>query len=434
MSDTLNECQQRAFDEILAANQPGCFHLLTGHAGAGKTFLVQHLARVLTERKVGIVLTAPTHKAVAVLARKLQSSGVHIPCATIHSLLSLAPKPRGDRLVFERKKHAQPVMADVVVIDECSMISLEMMRHIRRHLPVSFVLFVGDPAQLPPVGEEASQTFGTKSHSHLETIVRQGAGNPILDAADIIRSSQGGALDWSWCKPARAVPLGVYVPSVPDEWMKDAFTSKEFAADADTFRYLCWTNERVASVNAKVRRWIYGGKTPTPFMPGERALVRGPVLDEDGKTPLLMTNEEATVVSIREDNFIYPIRHIENADGWNATVPSWSIEMTKDDGQQVEIHIPRDERTYNKVLARIAEEAADNRQRWGDHHGFKQRMAKLQAVYALTVHTSQGSTIKHCFMDVADIRRRAASNPLECQQLCYVAATRPTHTLTLIGV
>ncbi len=431
---TLNECQQRALDEIQAARKTEDCHLLTGFAGSGKTFLIQHLARVLRDQKVEIVLTAPTHKAVAVLARKLQSSGIPIPCLTIHSLLQLSPKPNGDRLVFERKKHAQPVTADVVVIDECSMIGLEMMRHIRRHLPVSFVLFVGDPAQLPPVGEEASQTFGTKSRSHLETIVRQGAGNPILDAADAIRTSQGGLMDWSWCKPAQAAPLGVYVPQNPDAWMQKAFTSPEFAADADTFRYLCWTNDRVASVNAKVRRWIYGAKTPTPFMPGERTLARGPVLDEDGKTPILMTNEEATVVSIRESELVYPIRHLEAADGWNARVPSWEIQLRKDDQSTVEIHAPRDERLYNKVLARIADEAADNRSRWQDHHGFKSRMAKLQSVYALTVHTSQGSTFRHTFLDVADIRKRADANPLECQQLCYVAATRPTHTLSLIGV
>lgn len=53
--------------------------------------------------------------------------------------------------------------------------------------------------------------------------------------------------------------------------------------------------------------------------------------------------------------------------------------------------------------------------------------------HLLTGH-GQGSTIKHAFMDVADIRRRADSNVLECQQLCYVAATRATHTLNLIGV
>lgn len=429
----LNPDQEKALAEILAAREPGGFHVLTGYAGSGKTTTMQALARRVKALGLEIVLTAPTHKAVAVLARKCQQAGISVDCRTIHSLLSLKPKPHGDRLVFERKQRADPVTADVVVIDECSMVSLEMLRHIRRHLPVSFVLFVGDPAQLPPVGEEASQTFGTKSKSHLDTIVRQSSDNPLLDAADIIRSSQGGPMDWSWLKSAKAAPLGVFIPTCADGWMEKAFTSPGFAADPDAFRYLCWTNDQVARVNRRVRQWVYGCLTPTPFMPGERALVRSPVMDRDGQTPLLSTNEEATVLAIEAATFTHRIKETGLLSPWSATVPSWRVEMQRDDGEKIEIHIPRDDGAYKRVLARIADEAAEDRSRWGDHHGFKQRMGSLQPIYACTVHTSQGSTFRNVFVDVSDIRRRASDNVLEAQQLFYVAATRPTHALVLVN-
>ncbi len=42
------------------------------------------------------------------------------------------------------------------------------------------------------------------------------------------------------------------------------------------------------------------------------------------------------------------------------------------------------------------------------------------------MHTAQGETHRHTFLDVGDIRQRARENPLETQQLCYVGATRPT--------
>jgi hypothetical protein len=45
------------------------------------------------------------------------------------------------------------------------------------------LLFSGDPAQLPPVGETVSESFGTKSRSHLDESVRQAADNPIIAAA-----------------------------------------------------------------------------------------------------------------------------------------------------------------------------------------------------------------------------------------------------------
>ena len=422
--------QKTALSEIMAARAPGEFHCLTGYAGTGKTTLVQSFAKLMRGSGVGIVLTAPTHKAVAVLARKLQEPSIE--CVTIHSLLQLAPKPHGDRMVFERKKRASPVLADVVVVDECSMISLDMMRHIKRHLPVSFVLFVGDPAQLPPVGEDASPTFSTRRRSHLGTIVRQAAENPILQAATTIRTSQGSDIDWSWCRSAKAAPFGVFVPRCPDDWMRKGFTSPEFAADPDAFRYLCWTNEKVAHVNQKVRQWIYGGDTPTPFMPGERALSRSPVFADDGKTLLVATNEEASVEDINAATFTHYLPDRECVTGWSVEIPSWRVTLLRDDGEKVVIDIPRDDRSYRQVLARIADEAAEHRGRWNDYHILKQQIGSLQNIYALTIHTSQGSTFKNVFVDIADIRRRS-SNPLEMQQLLYVAVTRPTHALVLVG-
>jgi hypothetical protein len=47
---------------------------------------------------------------------------------------------------FERDRDAEPVLSDVVVIDECSMVFAELYRHIERHLLQVFVLFVVDPA------------------------------------------------------------------------------------------------------------------------------------------------------------------------------------------------------------------------------------------------------------------------------------------------
>jgi exodeoxyribonuclease-5 len=432
---TLNEGQQRALEEILRALRPSTFHCLTGYAGSGKTTLMEVLAKEVLALHKTIIMTAPTHKAVSVLSRKLQDADIcGVPCVTIHSLLSLSPKkPRGDRLIFERKKRADPVMQDVVVIDECSMVSEDLLVHIRRHLQESFVLFVGDPAQLPPVNEEASQTFSVRSRSHLDTIVRQGAGNPILDAAHAIRESQGKEMDWSWCVQAKANPFGVFLPgSAGDTWLHKGFTSSEFSADPDTFRYLCWTNARVDQVNRKVRHWIYGDNIPTPFMPGERALIRSPIVQK--KTILFNTNEEATVLSMEPDTFLHHFEAFGDLSRWIATVPSWSVKLRKDDGTVHEVHMIRDDGAYNQIIARIADEATDCRDRWADHHSFKSALARLQSVYAMTTHTSQGSTFKNCFVDIGDIRRRAASNLLETQQLLYVAVTRPTHALILLGV
>jgi exodeoxyribonuclease-5 len=147
MTLQLTPDQDRALAEILAAREPGSRYLLTGYAGSGKTTLMQEVARALLKKRLSVVMTAPTHKAVSVLSAKLRQAGIGgVECRTIHSLLSLKPRAHGDRQLFERNKRADPVMEDVVVIDECSMVSAELMVHIKRHLPMSFVLFVGEAA------------------------------------------------------------------------------------------------------------------------------------------------------------------------------------------------------------------------------------------------------------------------------------------------
>lgn len=329
----LTSDQAEALHQIEAAYEPGGFYLLTGHAGSGKTYLMQRLTKNMLAKRRRIVLSAPTHKAVAVLARKLVEADIKdVPCRTIHSVLSLTPKPRTDRLVFERERDAEAVTADVVVVDECSMVSEDLHRHIKRHLPNAFVLFVGDPAQLPPVGEVESQTFATKNRAHLTTIVRQAAGNPILAAANIIRASQGGSADMSWCTPsALENKYGIFLPSdAAHRWMKKAFTSPEFDTDPDTFRYLAWTNLRVRQVNEMIRAWRYGANIPTPFMPGESALFRAPVII-DGAI-IFANNQEARVVAIERSTFIHKIEEADGVPKWTASIPSWRITLRDDEG------------------------------------------------------------------------------------------------------
>ena len=436
----LNESQAQALFEIEQAYERGARHLLTGFAGSGKTTLMQQVARVFQDEGKNVVMTAPTHKAVAVLARKLAEAGIEVPCCTIHSLLSLRPKVVEDRQVFERADRPRAIIADVVVIDEASMLDISLMGHIRDCLKLQFVLFVGDPAQLPPVGEIASEAFAVKSRSHLDTIIRQVAGNPILEAARIIRESQGtGAMDYSWMEGLSANKQGIFRPgAVLNDWMKRGFLSDEFSADPDHFRYLCWTNKRVHEVNRMVRRWKYGGATPTPLMPGEPCMARTPVFvdveDERGKmqTEIVMQNcQEGVIRDIGASNVRRRIG--EGPHSWVVEVPSWCCMVELDHGGVIEAHVIRDDRAYKKAENEVREWAKAERD-WRPFFRFKEDFADLRPLYALTVHSSQGSTFKWAVVDVGDIAKREEANMLECQQLFYVACTRATDGVILGGV
>lgn len=114
-------------------------------------------------------------------------------------------------------------------------------------------------------------------------------------------------------------------------------------------------------------------------------------------------------------------------------MPSWELCLRDADGNDKSVHMVADNNEFQKVIARITDEAADSRLRWKHLHEFKQSLAQLQSIYALTVHKSQGSTIGSVFVDLPDIRRREETNLLEAQQMLYVAVTRPSKRLIVVG-
>ena len=421
---TLTDDQKTAKKEILKASRKPGTYLLLGYAGTGKTTLMDSLASEFVKCGKRVVVTATTHKAVAVLKSKITEYGVD--CRTIHSLLSLRPYEDETGTYLKRAPMAPAVDVDVVIVDECSMLSVEVMAWVKRLLPNAFVLFVGDDAQLPPVNEAASETFQTDSRSVLSKIVRQTEGNPILQAATAIRKSQGGDADWSWMTSQKNGKQGIFLVGNHDDWMRKAFTSDEFARDKNSFRYLCWTNAKVAEVNKKVQYWLYGD-IPTPFAPGE--LVLSKRLYKSGEQEL-QNNEETIVDSIKPGSIVAKWGRYG---GQDFVISVWNIVTSKG----ITVPIVRDVAEYNRALKWIRQNYKTIDKPEGEapyYHvtAFRDMFGVLQSNYAMTVHSSQGSTFKSVFVDTSDILKRQKTNLLECQQLFYVAITRASDMVFLV--
>lgn len=177
---------------------------LYGYAGTGKTTLIIEIVHFLLKHNyiTSIVLAAPTNKAVNIMKAKfrhelktlvqdkiheyddmgsfdddldkLQTIGIKVDFITIHKLLNYENDfdVEGNR-IFIKGKNSNITKYDLVIIDECSMIPLDVVSNIFEELDkegkkqlrdkiirqVPKVMFVGDPAQLPPVGEKVSIIF-----------------------------------------------------------------------------------------------------------------------------------------------------------------------------------------------------------------------------------------------------------------------------------
>ncbi|NLP01937.1 MAG: ATP-dependent RecD-like DNA helicase [Fibrobacter sp.] len=159
--------------------------LLTGGPGTGKTTILQVLVSFYLEHNRKVVLAAPTGRA----AQKM-GSVAGIKAGTIHRLLEFKPGAEGYR--FGRNEE-NPLDADVVILDEVSMIDVLLMRQFLAALrPQTQLLLVGDNNQLPSVG--AGNVLGDLlessviPHVCLKTVFRQAAASRIVTAAhEIIR-------------------------------------------------------------------------------------------------------------------------------------------------------------------------------------------------------------------------------------------------------
>ncbi|MGY1604924.1 SF1B family DNA helicase RecD2 [Geodermatophilus sp. SYSU D00815] len=116
--------------------------VLTGGPGCGKSFTVRSIVTLAAAKGARIVLAAPTGRAAK---RLTELSGVE--AVTVHRLLELRP---GGEAAYDRDR---PLQADLVVVDESSMLDLLLANKLVKAIPPgAHLLLVGDVDQLPSVG------------------------------------------------------------------------------------------------------------------------------------------------------------------------------------------------------------------------------------------------------------------------------------------
>ena len=135
--------------------------ILTGGPGTGKTTTIIGIIRLFDQLSQRIVLAAPTGRA----AKRL-SETTGREAKTIHRLLEFSPQEMG----FKRNQE-NPIEADVVIIDEMSMVDCVLMNSLMKAVPRdAVVIMVGDVDQLPSVG--AGNVLKDLISSEMITVVK----------------------------------------------------------------------------------------------------------------------------------------------------------------------------------------------------------------------------------------------------------------------
>ncbi|TYP89071.1 AAA family ATPase [Blastococcus xanthinilyticus] len=166
----LDEAQKQAVAQVLTAG----VSLLTGGPGTGKSRTVAAVVKLLRAKGADVALAAPTGRA----AKRLEELTDH-PAVTVHRLLGAQGASGG----FARTEE-WPLDADVVVVDEASMLDVELTAALLEACPDgTHLLLVGDPAQLPSIGP---------GHV-LGDLIDSGA-VPVTELTTLYRQAEGGAI------------------------------------------------------------------------------------------------------------------------------------------------------------------------------------------------------------------------------------------------
>ena len=389
---------------------------LTGYAGTGKSYLIVQLMKWLLNQKTNFVAGSPTNKAVKNLKKLAAEAKVIVEAHTVAQLLGQQPELNEATGKEEFITQGTDSIGgyQVALIDEFSMISKSNFKDINQAVwhTQTKIIFVGDEAQLPPVGESepiiATHEY-IKNEATLSSIVRYDG--DIARVAEEIRSDR---IYNSSLYPFQTTPDKTITCLNRSDWLKNAiayFKSDSYIENPDHVRFLVWRNKTAASLNDYVRSQLWGKDVPN-YVPGDRLIAKIPVFRRvpggrgKNKWQIVMNNsEECEITGDATKKTSKPTK-------WEY----WLVPAKTDDGLRLDLRIltPESEQLRQERMQELRE-----RKRWKQYYDTLKSFDNLPYAYAITTHKAQGSSINYIFPDIADMR----SCP-DLQKILYTALTR----------
>lgn len=410
-----------------------------GQAGTGKTTSLEELVSYCLEEHIPAVSVAFTHKACLQLIAKLPEKA---DVQTLHKFLKKRP---GINMSATNKKRLQittqfgkPEPVRVIFVDEFSMVgdsdyaSLgELQDPEYEGVPVTKIVYIGDPMQLPPVkGAQAVSPQGKYTVS-LNKVYRTDHSD-LLNTLTQLRTMYDNYVQYQ--DKSEIKPLGAH-----DHLVRNC---KELPK-ADI--YLAYTNKRVQELNQLLQGRKYLEVGDEVFDATRR--LRGKVIDIDHTATSVSTvNGELTLgMKFEPLEFINSLSYVKFVtlaldEGDEETIPV--IFGTHDHKKKVE-ELAEVATEYNnqielKYRTRAKTWAAQNnkdplaRKRakaWREYLSVNDYVHCLDFDHAMTIHKSQGATYEKVFVDLEDLNIVKGIDLSMFMRLLYVAVSRASSTV-----
>lgn len=410
------------------------FFCLSGPPGSGKTYMLDEALKGTTYLQGGTI----AHSAKNVLQSSFNQNSIQ--CYTVAQLIGMNMQMNEDIITFVISGRAQPKIGinATLVLDEVSMINDYLFNKIMEQVNINRVklIAVGDPFQLPPVGQEHDSRFFAKIDAQLIRSMRFDGSigeiakeiREIIDFITKEKSFNQYALDDSFLINTSHMTDGNGYRFENDIHSIVQTAAKEIDNNSDDKNYariLAYKNTSVKALNDGVREFIYG-KHADQFEFNEIVISDGgfnkttkPQFGRPFSTPIIYNGEILRVKGIDRGEGPYgiPCKYLNFEKSLETQIPV--VENTAEA-----------QRKYMEVSADLYQKGKEYNQ-WPQYREFLDSFANFNYAYATTLHKAQGMTLNKVYVLEGEIMGMQRLGWKQKFQALYVAMTRAKQELII---
>ncbi len=396
------ELDEQQKEAIRQAARQGLL-VITGGPGTGKTTTINAIIKYFEMEELDILLAAPTGR-----AAKRMTEATGYKAQTIHRLLELnggVSEENGNSGIRFERNASNPLEADVVIIDEMSMVDLSLMHALLLAImPGTHLILVGDEKQLPSVG----------AGNVLKDIIRSGC-LPVVALSRIFRQEEGSAIVENAHKINKGEPIRMDNKSkdffyLPRTSTKDVATEVGLLLTKKLPGYVGCTGQEIQVL--------------TPMRNGELGVGNLNVELQRALNPSSVHKKEKELNNgtiFREGDKVMQIR--------NNYKMEWCIYSEKgrfkvEEGVGVfngDMGVIREIDDYNEEVVVLFDDEKEVRYPYN-------LLDELELSYAITIHKSQGSEYPAVVLPLF-----SGPRVLMNRNLLYTAVTRAKQCVVIVG-
>jgi ATP-dependent exoDNAse (exonuclease V) alpha subunit len=407
---------------------------LSGYAGTGKSYLVALIVKQFQNLK--IIAACPTNKAAHNLKKLIDSHSIALDVTTNAKLLHQMPEinfstGNEEFITFDLPSFDD---YDLIIFDEFSMIGKDNFLEIQKALFATKntkVLFIGDPAQLPPIKEEISPVakLNLKFHYSLTEVIRYDG--EISKIAEKIRSDIiYNKLLYPFSNSEDKTVICISFQEL-DDVLKRYFKSAKFRKNNDYVRMLAFKNKTCDFHNMSVRAKLHGRHIKNynigDILISKKPLFRLKEIRGEKKWIIIINNSEEMKVTNESELNTMTIK--------NKQFDYFLIPIITFSGLQTTIQVltPESRLKLDKHLQSLADDALNTsddkikKYLWHEYYKLQKTFDDVTFAYCLTTHKAQGSTFDNVILDIADLNSCS-----DKQKIIYTALTRAKKSVFIL--